>query len=545
MNTGALFQALSQTLFLSLGQALIIYILVKLTLAVFKDLSSSWRYNLLYASLVLISIGFIISFFKYYHAFTDTSLQNTGEYLLKIPAGTFLEFCKAIILDHSIWIVCVYLGGLILQSVSFFIGLYRIKQKKFRGDIRGSQFWIKRIEVLKMQLGISKELTLNLSDKILIPFTVGFLKPVILIPLSMINRLTTEQTEAILLHELAHIKRHDYLMNIIQRMIEIMLFFNPAIWLLADDIKKEREFCCDDLVLRNFDNPSDYARALALLEENRINMNNLAMAVTGYRKFNLFHRIQRLTNMKNLQSNPKHQLLAVLALFVISLSLAWAMPADSIKAKKPVKEFRLQKFSNKTQSISHLVPPAPEAPEALKPSQIPAAPEAPVAHDAQQIPAPPVPPVPIDTNEFKSFINSADWKKQMEKMKIEAEKMRKQFNSPEWKKQIEEMKIASETMKKKFNSPEWKKQMEDMKIETERMKKQFNSPEWKKQMEEMKIETEKMKDQFNNPEWKKQMEEMKIETEKMKKQFNSPEWKKQMEEVKIETKKMKKAQYVL
>ena len=404
---------------------------------------------------------------------------------------------------------------------------------------------MKRVEVLKNQLGISKELTLNLSDKILIPFTVGFLKPVILLPLSMINQLTTEQTEAILLHELAHIKRHDYLMNIIQRMIEIMLFFNPAIWLLADDIKKEREFCCDDLVLRNVDNPSDYARALALLEENRINMNNLAMAVTGYRKFNLFHRIQRLTNMKNLQSNPKHQLLAILAIFVISLSLAWAMPADSIKVKKPVKEFRLQKPSNKTRSISHLVPPAPEAPEALQPPQIPAAPEAPVAHDAQQMPAPPVPPVPIDTNEFKSFINSADRKKQIEEMKIASEAIKKQFNSPEWKKRREELKINTEIMKKQFNSPEWKKQMEELKIETEKMKKQFNSPEWTKQIEEMKIASEAIKKQFNSPEWKKRREELKINTEIMKKQFNSPEWKKQMEEMKIETEKIKKAQYAL
>lgn len=90
---------------------------------------------------------------------------------------------------------------------------------------------------------------LFLSEKMLIPFTAGFIKPMILFPVALLNRLSEEQVEAILLHEMAHIKRHDYLFNILQRIMEIVLFFNPMIWLLAKDIRREREFCCDDLVI--------------------------------------------------------------------------------------------------------------------------------------------------------------------------------------------------------------------------------------------------------------------------------------------------------
>jgi bla regulator protein BlaR1 len=100
------------------------------------------------------------------------------------------------------------------------------------------------------QLNIKKKIQVFLSDTVTTPLTIGFLKPVILIPVASINHLTTDQLEAVLLHELAHIKRYDYLVNIILSVVEISLFFNPFTQLLSKNIRKERENSCDDWVLQ-------------------------------------------------------------------------------------------------------------------------------------------------------------------------------------------------------------------------------------------------------------------------------------------------------
>jgi len=539
MYAAPLFTALSQAIFDSLAYGLTIYILVKVALFIFRDLSSSWRYNLLYSCMVLIFASFIISVFRHYNStpaiaviLPETALANQ----LKVSAFSWNQ----IAIPYSLWVGWAYIAGLVSQAIFLLIAFHRLNINKLRNSSPATSYWNERLESLKVKLEISKSVRLHVSEKILVPFTAGFLKPVILFPVATINQLTIDQVEAVLIHELAHIKRHDYLVNILQRVMEIALFFNPIIWLLSKEIRLERENCCDDLVLEHTGNPNDYARALALIEEYRLDTNGLAMAIAGSKKYNLLNRIKNITNMKAQTQNSKQRLFALLSIIAISLSLAWMIPADTTKHR--ASKNNLQTKVQKLKAVPSIppIPPAPPAPVPAAPSldtiQPPKAP-APPRFDPSDAP---VPPAPIDTNKLKSFFNSPEWKKQMEEMKIAGEEMKKHFNSPEWKKQIEEMKISGEEMKKQFNSPEWKKQLEEMKISGEEMKKQFNSPEWKKQMENMKIETEQLKKQFNSPEWKKQMESMKIETEQLKKQFNSPEWKKQMENMKIETEQLKK-----
>jgi len=110
--------------------------------------------------------------------------------------------------------------------------------------------WRLFVQQLAQQLGIKKTVRIYLSGSITSPLTLGFWKPVILVPLASINHLTTKQVEAVLLHELAHIKRYDYLYNIILSVIEAVLFFNPFTQLISKQLKRERENCCDDWVLQ-------------------------------------------------------------------------------------------------------------------------------------------------------------------------------------------------------------------------------------------------------------------------------------------------------
>jgi HEAT repeat protein len=127
---------------------------------------------------------------------------------------------------------------------------------------------------------------------------VGWLRPVILLPASALTGLTPQQLEAIIAHELAHIRRHDYLINLLQAVIETLLFYHPAVWWVSRQIRQEREHCCDDLAVAVCGDSLTYARALLEMEQLRAAGPQLAMAVNGG---SLMNRIQRLVG-----AQPKH-----------------------------------------------------------------------------------------------------------------------------------------------------------------------------------------------------------------------------------------------
>ena len=121
---------------------------------------------------------------------------------------------------------------------------------------------------------------------------IGWIRPVILIPAATIAGLTPEQLEMVLAHELAHIRRFDYLVNFGQMLVETLLFYHPAVWWVSGRIRQERELCCDDLAVRMCGNPISYARALTALEKLRSDAPLVAM---GAASKPLLYRIQRLT----------------------------------------------------------------------------------------------------------------------------------------------------------------------------------------------------------------------------------------------------------
>src|SRR5262249_39837074 len=133
------------------------------------------------------------------------------------------------------------------------------------------------------------------------PSVVGWLRPVILLPAGAIMGLTPLQLEAILAHEIGHIKRYDYLVNIFQMVIEGLLFYHPAVWWTSKRIRVERELCCDDLAVRYSGNALRYARALTILERLRLSVPAAAMASTGGP---LMYRIQRLVGVRTKDYGP-------------------------------------------------------------------------------------------------------------------------------------------------------------------------------------------------------------------------------------------------
>ena len=144
---------------------------------------------------------------------------------------------------------------------------------------------------LARRLHIKRHVRLFESVLVDVPTVIGWMKPVVLLPASALSGLTLTQLEAILAHELAHIRRHDYLVNLLQTLVETLLFYHPAVWWLSRQIRIERENCCDDLAVSLCGDPLSYARALADLEDLRGSGGQLVMAASGG---SLLQRVRRL-----------------------------------------------------------------------------------------------------------------------------------------------------------------------------------------------------------------------------------------------------------
>jgi beta-lactamase regulating signal transducer with metallopeptidase domain len=182
-----------------------------------------------------------------------------------------------------------------------------------------------------LHIGIKKNVAVWLSKNIDMPSVSGYFKPVILLPFSLLNQLSTAQVEAILLHELAHIKRDDYLINLLQLIAENILFFSPFAILLSNTIKLEREKCCDDWVLNYQYNQKDYAAALVLVEQYRSKQLTLALAASNGKK-NLLKRVQSIFTATPVTHFNFNQQIKLTAAAVIIAGLLLLQPA----LQKPV-----------------------------------------------------------------------------------------------------------------------------------------------------------------------------------------------------------------
>jgi hypothetical protein len=151
---------------------------------------------------------------------------------------------------------------------------------------------------LRERLGIGRAVSVLCTAAAEVPATIGWLRPVVLLPVSAFTALTAEQIELLIAHELAHVRRHDYLVNLVQTAVETVLFYHPAVWWVSARIRVEREHCCDDLAVAACGNVALYVRALATLEGLRTRPPAFVVAATGG---SLLFRIQRLLSHEKRQ----------------------------------------------------------------------------------------------------------------------------------------------------------------------------------------------------------------------------------------------------
>jgi len=141
--------------------------------------------------------------------------------------------------------------------------------------------WQLRLDSLRSQFRVARPVKLCVSAAVQVPIVLGALRPVILIPAGAITGLPPEWIDALLAHELAHVSRYDYLVNIAQKVCEALLFYHPAVWWISGHIREEREHCCDDVAVRIPGDAILYARTLATLERERATPLTFALAANG------------------------------------------------------------------------------------------------------------------------------------------------------------------------------------------------------------------------------------------------------------------------
>src|ERR1700722_16091601 len=232
------------------------------------------------------------------------------------------------------WLAPMWLAGVFLFQMRCLVSWTAAGRLRKIGVCGASLEWVERLEGLRGRPGMSRPVTLLESCFAEVPVVIGHLRPVILMPVGLLAGLPAAQVEAILLHELAHIRRADYLVNLMQTLVEGLLFYHPAAWRISGVIRAERENCCDDLVVLTNVDAHEYARALAALAENRWAMREAAMAATGG---NLAKRIRRLLSQPE---GPRSTIVPVLSMGILLVTgavalAAWEKPAPQLPIPAP------------------------------------------------------------------------------------------------------------------------------------------------------------------------------------------------------------------
>jgi beta-lactamase regulating signal transducer with metallopeptidase domain len=225
---------------------------------------------------------------------------------------------------HLAWLVAAWLvgvGALSLRLAAVWLYVRRLTRVGVCAPPRAVRDAVAR---LVDALGIRRPVAALASTRVHVPAVVGWIRPVVLLPVSALTGLTPLQLELLVLHELAHVRRHDYLVNLLQAVCETLLFYHPAVWYVGRQIRAEREHCCDDLAA-GLAGAREYVAALATMEEIRRAPALLAVAANGG---SLLERVLRLAGPPRHASPPR------LGAALLVLGLAGALAAQATGAPR-------------------------------------------------------------------------------------------------------------------------------------------------------------------------------------------------------------------
>ena len=365
--------ALGWTLLHTLWQGFALVLPVAIALHVLRHKSSTLRYQIGVLTLLTQLLVSAATFIWYYEPASDSqpvAPVSTARYAMQIrwqtvsqtlpwhqQAGQFLE-------EHLSQFVLIYLIGVALFGLRLAGGWVYLQHLR-KTATQPAAGWTQLTNRLQSALSIQAVIQVRESSRIVMPVVIGVLKPVLLLPVGLATHLSLREVEAVLAHELAHIKRHDYAVNLLQSVVEVLYFFHPALWWLSARVREEREHCCDDLAVAvSGGDGRILAQALARVEELRLNQlaqaPSLAMAFAANRH-HLLHRVQRVLGVQTrpFVSNGSLAGLTLATILLMSISVYAVQKQDVSKSStpqpKPTRRHKIDKTSEYGMADNHKV----------------------------------------------------------------------------------------------------------------------------------------------------------------------------------------------
>lgn len=355
--TGPLAQAIGWALLHLLWQATLVAGILAAVLALMPRQSAKARYAASCGALALVFALFVATAVRTYDPAVapiepapvtsnetepaKISVTNVPVVLAAIAAETWrdrLLVWVATTRQSLPAIVAIWLMGVLFLSSRLMVSWMRARRLTQRNAVEASIEWQRVAARISKALGLRRAVALLQSAAVEVPSVIGSLKPVILLPASTLTGLTPEQIEMVLAHELAHIRRHDFLVNLLQAVVETIMFYHPAVWWMSRRVREERENCCDDLAVAVCGNPIQYARALTRLEELR-SAPSLLIAANGG---SLLDRIRRIAGGRA-ESNTGSARWAAAMITLVVLAIGVGIPSMPAFAQREDKQEKVDK----------------------------------------------------------------------------------------------------------------------------------------------------------------------------------------------------------
>lgn len=315
-------QALGVALLHSIWQAALAASTLAVALLLTRKASARVRHDAALLLLLCVPAAFAVTFALSYP-------QNAGQAPMAIAAAggggaagqvsfaaegpSWLDRLAAV----SPWLAPWWLAGVLLFNVRRTLAWLSVRRLRTANASASPQTWQLRLDELAKGMRVSAPVRLLLSSRVDSPVVMGLWKPVVLVPLAMLTSTPASHVELILLHELAHVRRRDYAVNLLRGLVESLFFYHPAVWWMSSIIAEEREHCCDDLAVEVSQRPREYAEALFGLEVLRGTPEPALGAAGG----SLVRRVRRLLGRPEAQPQPSPALALAGAALLAGLAL--------------------------------------------------------------------------------------------------------------------------------------------------------------------------------------------------------------------------------
>ncbi len=349
-------RAFCWTLLHSLWQGLLLALLAALVLFFTKKTTAAVRYRLLGFLLVAFIGGVCLTFNLQWRHELDQAVHGkpvvlidgktlselsdaaaAKQPLLGVVSRNYVEEGIAFFNAHASTICLLWTLVFMLKCLKMGLDIYLIRRLRYRGGVTPSLEWQNRVQDLAKKLGLQSRISMLESALVQVPSVIGILKPVILVPIGIFAQLPAEQVEAILLHELAHIRRQDFLVNLLQHFAETIFFFNPAVLWVSTLLREEREHCCDEMAVAAMNHKSGYLNALLHFQELNLSGASYAAAFPGTHRGQLLYRVQRILGLGNTKTLNNMEKITLIAC-VFMAGLFWLLPVDDVQAQTKTPE---------------------------------------------------------------------------------------------------------------------------------------------------------------------------------------------------------------